>query len=177
MSSATQIFTAMRAGNDARRLSFGLAERRAALDRLAQAIRRNEAAIVAALAADLGRPAAEAILSDYLPVLQDIAHNLKATVRAGEVGGMVDGMVEIHVSDCGSGLPEDVRARLFEPFFSTKADGGGLGLGLAISRDIAREAGGELEADNAPGGGARFILRLPVPLPSPPNPLASSPSP
>jgi two-component system C4-dicarboxylate transport sensor histidine kinase DctB len=96
---------------------------------------------------------------------------------AGEVGGMVDGMVEIHVSDCGSGLPEDVRARLFEPFFSTKADGGGLGLGLAISRDIAREAGGELEADNAPGGGARFILRLPVPLPSPPNPLASSPSP
>lgn len=77
--------------------------------------------------------------------------------------GEVAGMVEVHVSDSGAGLPEAVRARLFEPFFSTKAEGGGLGLGLAISRDIAREAGGELEADNAPGGGARFILRLPRP--------------
>jgi len=89
---------------------------------------------------------------------------------AGEVGGMV----EVHVSDRGSGLPDDVRARLFEPFFSTKAEGGGLGLGLAISRDIAREAGGELEADNAPGGGARFILRLPVPPPMPAGPTAAN---
>jgi two-component system C4-dicarboxylate transport sensor histidine kinase DctB len=71
--------------------------------------------------------------------------------------------VEIHVTDSGPGLTGDVRARLFEPFFSTKAEGGGLGLGLAISRDIAREADGELEADNAPGGGARFTLRLPRP--------------
>ena len=67
-------FATMRAGNAQRRLSFGLAERRRALDRLADVVRRNEAALVAALAADLGRPEAEAILSDYLPVLQEIAH-------------------------------------------------------------------------------------------------------
>lgn len=80
------------------------------------------------------------------------------------------GMVELRVCDSGSGLPEAVRARLFEPFFSTKAEGGGLGLGLAISRDIAREAGGELEADNAPDGGACFTLRLPLPPPADPAP-------
>lgn len=68
------LFARMKAGNDARRLSFGLAERRSALDRLADMIRRNETAIVAALKADLGRPEAEAILTDYLPVLQEIAH-------------------------------------------------------------------------------------------------------
>ncbi len=69
------LFQAMRAGNDARRLSFGLAQRRAALARLADAIRRNEAALIAALEADLGRPAAETVLMEYLTTLQDIRHN------------------------------------------------------------------------------------------------------
>jgi aldehyde dehydrogenase (NAD+) len=64
----------MRAGNAARRRGFGLSERRAALDRLAQAIRANERALVEALKADLGRPEAETILVDYLTVLQDIRH-------------------------------------------------------------------------------------------------------
>ena len=68
------LFTAMKAGNDARRAGFGLSERRAALDRLAKVVRRNEAAITAALATDLGRPEAEAILMDYLNILQEIRH-------------------------------------------------------------------------------------------------------
>ena len=71
--------------------------------------------------------------------------------------------VLLTVRDSGPGLPADVLARLFEPFFSTKEAGVGLGLGLAISRDIAREAGGELSADNHPDGGACFTLRLPLP--------------
>lgn len=75
------LFTAMKAGNDARRQGFGLAERRAALDRLADAVRRNERAIVAALQADLGRPEAETILTDYLPVLQEIAHSRRSLRR------------------------------------------------------------------------------------------------
>jgi aldehyde dehydrogenase (NAD+) len=75
------LFTAMKAGNDARRQGFGLAERRTALDRLADAVRRNERAIVAALQADLGRPEAETILTDYLPVLQEIAHARRSLRR------------------------------------------------------------------------------------------------
>lgn len=74
-----------------------------------------------------------------------------------------EGALQLRVLDHGAGLPEDVRERLFEPFFSTKDAGAGLGLGLAISRDIAREAGGELWADNHPDGGACFTLRLPLP--------------
>jgi aldehyde dehydrogenase (NAD+) len=68
------VFARIKAGNDARRLVFGLTERRAALDKLAGMVRRNEGAILTALQADLGRPAAEAILMDYLNTLQEIRH-------------------------------------------------------------------------------------------------------
>jgi aldehyde dehydrogenase (NAD+) len=86
--SAAQFFNAMKAGNEARRLSFGLTERRAALDRLAMMVRRHERAIVAALHADLGRPEAEAILMDYLNTLQEIRHarrHLRAWMRPRRV--------------------------------------------------------------------------------------------
>ena len=72
--SVTTLFARMKAGNDVRRASFGLIERRAALDRLAAMVRQNEGAIVAALQADLGRPEAEVVLMDYLGILQDIRH-------------------------------------------------------------------------------------------------------
>jgi C4-dicarboxylate-specific signal transduction histidine kinase len=72
-----------------------------------------------------------------------------------------DGCVCLSVSDTGCGMPEDVLNRLFEPFFTTKCAGEGLGLGLAISRDIVRDFGGDLLAENRPGGGARFIIVLP----------------
>jgi aldehyde dehydrogenase (NAD+) len=72
--SIATLFARMKAGNDARRSSFGLTERRDALDRLAQAIRASEADLVAALQSDLGRPEAETILIDYLPILQEIRH-------------------------------------------------------------------------------------------------------
>lgn len=77
-----------------------------------------------------------------------------------------DGRVALRVRDQGPGLDPALRDRVFEPFFSTKSAGGGLGLGLAISRDIVREAGGDLEADNHPDGGACFTLWLP---PVPPD--------
>lgn len=68
------VFQAQKARSAERRTSFGLTERRAVLDQLAQAIRTNEADLVAALRSDLGRPEVETILIDYLPVLQDIRH-------------------------------------------------------------------------------------------------------
>ncbi|MEF7616389.1 ATP-binding protein [Aquincola sp. MAHUQ-54] len=68
----------------------------------------------------------------------------------------------IDVIDSGAGLDEKTLAHLFEPFFTTKTQGAGLGLGLAISRDIAREFGGDIEAHSRPDGGACFSLRLPA---------------
>lgn len=69
------------------------------------------------------------------------------------------GKALIRVSDSGPGIPENIIGRLFEPFFSTKLPGQGLGLGLAISADIVRDFGGTLRAFNI-AGGAAFELDL-----------------
>lgn len=65
----------------------------------------------------------------------------------------------LEVLDRGPGLPPEIAARLFEPFFTTRAEG--LGLGLNICRSIVESMGGELLASNRDGGGAVFVIRLP----------------
>jgi C4-dicarboxylate-specific signal transduction histidine kinase len=74
--------------------------------------------------------------------------------------------IAIHVQDTGKGLSEADFAHLFEPFYTTKASGAGLGLGLVICRDIAAELQGSLTAHNAPGAGACFTLTVPLWQPS-----------
>jgi two-component system C4-dicarboxylate transport sensor histidine kinase DctB len=71
--------------------------------------------------------------------------------------------VTVTVSDNGHGLGDLNIADLRQPFFSTKPSGQGMGLGLAISGQIIHEMGGELHAENGPGGGARFVIVLPKP--------------
>jgi PAS domain S-box-containing protein len=66
------------------------------------------------------------------------------------------------VRDTGPGLSEDVAARVFEPFFTTRRDIGGTGLGLSVSLGIAQAHGGSLVVDSMPGEGATFHLRLPL---------------
>jgi signal transduction histidine kinase len=68
-------------------------------------------------------------------------------------------MLYIDVLDNGPGVPLEARELVFEPFFTTKGTRG-TGLGLAVSRKIAREHGGDLTIEDAPGGGARFILAM-----------------
>jgi PAS domain S-box-containing protein len=68
--------------------------------------------------------------------------------------------IEVSVRDRGPGLPADAPARVFERFYSTKRDG--MGMGLAIARSIVEAHAGTLDAENAPGGGARFWFRIPV---------------
>jgi two-component system, OmpR family, sensor histidine kinase BaeS len=74
---------------------------------------------------------------------------------------------EIAVTDSGPGIPADVLPRVFERYFRVegRASGGpgGMGLGLAIARQIVVAHGGTLVAESPPGSGARFVLRLPVP--------------
>ncbi len=89
--------------------------------------------------------------------------------NAAEAAGR-DGRIEVAVeegpegarlaiSDSGPGLPEDLRARLFEPFCTRKP--GGTGLGLAVSKGIVEAHGGRIEAGVGPLGGARFTVSLP----------------
>jgi PAS domain S-box-containing protein len=74
--------------------------------------------------------------------------------------GVEDGQAALRVQDSGPGIDPSVLERVFDPFFTTKKKG--TGLGLAICRRIAQAHGGRLEANNAAGSGALFVLRLPL---------------
>jgi two-component system NtrC family sensor kinase len=80
------------------------------------------------------------------------------TVRAARQGSDI----LIHVEDDGPGVPGEHLGRIFDPFFTTKGAGEGTGLGLSLSIGIVEAHGGRLAAENLPGRGARFTLRLPV---------------
>ncbi|KQW51510.1 MULTISPECIES: PAS domain S-box protein [unclassified Roseateles] len=93
----------------------------------------------------------------------------RLTVSTG-VAPMTDGdrrrtpRVWLRVRDNGPGIATELRERIFEPFFTTKSEGVGTGLGLAVSRSIARDHGGELtlQDDDGFGGGTCFCLQMPV---------------
>jgi PAS domain S-box-containing protein len=68
----------------------------------------------------------------------------------------------VEVADTGSGIPSEHLARIYDPFFTTKAIGRGTGLGLSISYGILREHGGSIRCDSTAGQGTRFILTLPL---------------
>jgi two-component system sensor histidine kinase KdpD len=83
---------------------------------------------------------------------------IEVRARGGE------GWVEIEVADRGPGLPPGEEQRVFEKFYrGPAARSSGMGLGLAICRSIAQIHDGSLAAENRPGGGAVFRIRLPIP--------------
>ena len=77
---------------------------------------------------------------------------VKTSVRNGSIALMVE--------DAGDGISDDALSRLFEPYFTTKQEG--LGVGLSITRSIVESHGGSIEVANLPEGGARFLVILPV---------------
>jgi PAS domain S-box-containing protein len=106
-------------------------------------------------------------------LLRQIVYNLvQNAVDASPVGGTVDitGRVErqdlvLAVLDQGTGVPVELRQRIFEPFFTTKdatLRTSGMGLGLSMVARSVAAAGGTIDVDDAPGGGARFTVRLPL---------------
>lgn len=96
-----------------------------------------------------------------------LANAVEAVPAGGEVGltSRAEGAaIEIDVTDTGPGIPLDVRERVFEPFFTTRPRG--TGLGLAVARQIVEAHGGTIAVGDRPGGGARFTLRLPASPPA-----------
>ena len=73
-----------------------------------------------------------------------------------------ESVVAVRVQDTGPGIREEDLDRVFDPFFTTKEPGKGTGLGLSICARLAEGMGGRMNVENAPGGGARFIIRLPA---------------
>ena len=70
--------------------------------------------------------------------------------------------VQLEVEDTGPGIPPDIIARIFDPFFSTKKKGEGTGLGLSVVYGIVKSHGGEITVDSRPGDGTTFMIRLPL---------------
>ena len=70
--------------------------------------------------------------------------------------------VALEVTDDGPGIPPEMKSKIFDPFFTTKEVGKGTGLGLTVAYAIIQEHGGRIRVESAQGGGATFIVELPV---------------
>jgi signal transduction histidine kinase len=84
----------------------------------------------------------------------------RVLLRGETVRGEQSGLQRISILDNGPGIPEDSMGKLFRPFYTTKADG--TGLGLAVVQKIIVQHGGQVEGRNRPEGGAVFMVTLPL---------------
>ncbi|MDF2775584.1 MAG: sensor protein, partial [Geminicoccaceae bacterium] len=112
-------------------------------------------------------------MTDQLKTEQVVLNLVSNAVKFTPEGGVVtvtcslrDGAALISVRDTGPGIPEDMQEMIFDPFVqlgrSLTSAQEGAGLGLAISRDLARAMEGDVTVESTPGAGATFTLRLPV---------------
>jgi signal transduction histidine kinase len=113
---------------------------------------------------DPGTPPALADPAQLRQVFLNLLRNSREAM-SGQGGRLtvaarpVDGQIEVVFSDTGRGMPNEVKDRIFEPFFSTKE--GGTGLGLAVSQQILQAHGGSIQCQSTPGQGTTFVIRLP----------------
>ncbi|HSF54206.1 MAG TPA: ATP-binding protein [Algoriphagus sp.] len=70
--------------------------------------------------------------------------------------------IEISISDNGTGIPDSIKDKIFQPFFTTKSTGEGTGLGLSLSYDIVRAHGGEIKVESKEGEGSAFLIHIPI---------------
>ncbi len=132
----------------------------------ARSLKAAGVAVVRQLEADLplvradGLLLQQAILNLVINAEQAMAGPGRMTIRS--FLEPASDSVRLEVEDSGPGVAPELRGRLFEPFFTTKDVGKGTGLGLSIAFGIVQAHGGTLDADNHAGGGARFVLSLPV---------------
>jgi CheY-like chemotaxis protein len=113
-----------------------------------------------------GRP--EELREVFTNLLKNALEAMPSGGRCELTLGFDGETASVSVSDTGVGMPDDVRRRVFEPFFTSKGPRG-TGLGLAVSWSIVSRHGGTMEVRSAPAGGSTFIVRLPVPAVLPPT--------
>jgi signal transduction histidine kinase len=122
-----------------------------------------------------GLPAALADRDQLQQVLLNLLENARDAAQAGgrpprvavRTRALDGAQVELEIVDNGPGLTDEARAKIFTPYYTTKARG--TGLGLAIVHRIVSDHGGEIHVGGVPGEGAVFTLRLPI-SPSPASP-------
>lgn len=102
-------------------------------------------------------------------VFTNLITNAEQSIAAARESGTIEislsrqgKQVCVSVADDGGGISADNMGKIFDPFFTTKRPGGGTGLGLTICMAVAKEHGGRIEVESAPGSGATFHVLLPV---------------
>jgi signal transduction histidine kinase len=97
------------------------------------------------------------------------SQDYKPTVKVGTIYSPLQGGpdsyregVKISIKDNGPGIPDAIKEKIFQPFFTTKPPGSGTGLGLSLSYDIIKAHGGELTVQSKEGEGTEFVIQLPI---------------
>ena len=139
-------------------------------------VSKHEWKYIAELTTDLDPdlPPVPCVASEFNQVILNLivnaAHAISDVVRDSNQKGCIristhrdGGWVEVRVSDTGAGIPENIRAKIFTPFFTTKEVGKGTGQGLAISHSvIVKKHQGTISFESEVGAGATFVVRLPL---------------
>ena len=116
-----------------------------------------------------------AVLGDRSQLEQVVAHLLDNAIQAVRDAGRAPRRqrvavrtrhdaedVVLEVEDTGGGIPDEALPRIWDPFWTTRDEGRGTGLGLSVVHSIVTHHGGFVDAHNVPGGGARFTVRIPA---------------
>lgn len=105
------------------------------------------------------------LMQVFLNLILNAEHAIREARDKGTLRirlGKGDGTVWVSFHDDGPGIPKEILASIFDPFYTTKRPGRGTGLGLSICKSVLKEHNGTVEAANAPDGGAVFTVTLPM---------------
>lgn len=137
---------------------------RQTIDLMQNHARINSIAITMDVSADL-----PVIASDQSQLQQVLLNLLTNAIDAIGSHGSIHvtaersgAVIAIHVRDSGSGIPEHLQRKIFDPFYTTKETGKGTGLGLSVSHSIVEKMGGTISFVSPPGEGTTFTVRLPI---------------
>jgi len=121
-----------------------------------------EATLMENIPAFLGDPSA--LRQVFMNILINACHAIKdgGSVEISTNYSSADQAIIIQVKDSGYGISPDVIDRIWDPFFTTKEVGKGIGLGLALSYNIVKRHGGEISVNSTVGDGSQFTVKLPV---------------
>ena len=112
---------------------------------------------------DIGRAILNLINNAFYAVIEKAKQNIAGYEPTVTVTTRkLNDKVELHVTDNGSGIPQKILDKIFQPFFTTKPTGQGTGLGLSLAYDIVKAHSGEIKVETKEGEGSEFIVQLPI---------------
>ena len=112
---------------------------------------------------DMGRVILNLITNAFYVVNEKNKQNIAGYEPTVEVSTKKEGNMDlVSVKDNGNGIPERIKEKIFQPFFTTKPTGQGTGLGLSLAYDIVKAHSGEIKVETIASEGTDFIIHLPI---------------